>query len=338
MHMNRTDGSRREFLVAIAGAAILRDEVIAQTSAASATGLPTRVLGRTGVRVSVLGLGGAHIGRVKDDGEAIRIMHAALDEGMTFMDNAWEYNKGRSEDLMGKALAMDGRRKKAFLMTKVCSREYRGAMEQLEDSLRKLQTDYLDLWQFHECNYHNDPEWVIEKGALRAATEARKQGKVRFIGFTGHKSPAIHLSMLRIPFDWDASQMPNNVMDSGFLSFRHEVMPVCLDKKVGIVGMKGCGGDGLMIEKGAVTLEECYRYCLSQPVSVQVVGLNSMDDLRRALEMARSHRPMTDAEQTALARRVKDAMGDGRFELFKTSKRFDSAYHRLQHGFETVGV
>jgi predicted aldo/keto reductase-like oxidoreductase len=233
---------------------------------------------------------------------------------------------------------MDGRRKKAFVMTKVCSREHKGAMEQLDESLRRLQTDYLDLWQFHECNYHNDPEWVVEKGALRAAEEARKAGKVRFIGFTGHKSPAIHQRMLALPFAWDAAQMPINIMDSGFLSFRREVIPVCQKKNVGVVGMKGCGGDGRMLREGGVTVEECYRYFLSQPVTVQVVGLNSVDELRRALDIARTLKPMTEAEVTTISKRVRDVMGDGRFELFKTSKRFDSAYHRQQHGFATEGV
>ena len=333
--MRHSTTTRRQFFQAV-GAAVLVEEVLAETSSASATGMPTRVLGRTGVRVSILGVGGAHIGRVEDEG--IRVIHAAMDEGITFMDNAWEYNKGRSEDIMGKALRMDSRRGKAFLMTKVCSREYGPAKEQLEESLRRLQTDYLDLWQFHECNYHNDPEWVFEKGALRAALEARKQGKLRFIGFTGHKSPVIHLKMLSQPFDWDTAQMPNNLMDAGFLSFRQEVMPVCLKKKVGIIGMKGCGGDGQMIAKGLVTVEECYRYFLSQPVSVQVVGLSSMEHLQEAIRIARNFQPMTAAEKEALMKRVREVQGDGRFELFKTSKRFDSGYHRQQHGFETQGV
>jgi predicted aldo/keto reductase-like oxidoreductase len=178
----------------------------------------------------------------------------------------------------------------------------------------------------------------MEKGALRAAEEARKAGKVRFIGFTGHKAPAIHLRMLALPFAWDASQMPNNIMDSGFLSFRREVMPVCQKKNVGIVGMKGCGGDGRMLKDGGLTVEECYHYFLSQPVSTQVVGLNSVDELQRALRIARAFKPMTDAELTTISKRVRDAMGDGRFELFKSSKRFDSAYHRQQHGFAVEGV
>jgi predicted aldo/keto reductase-like oxidoreductase len=330
--------TRRQFFQAAVGAAALAEQVLAQTSSASATGMPTRVLGRTGVRVSILGLGGHHIGRPKDEADGIRIIHTAMDEGITFMDNAWEYLNGRSETVMGKALKMDGRRSKAFLMTKVCARDYTGAKEQLEESLRRLQTDYLDLWQFHECNYHNDPEWLFEKGAIRAAEEARKAGKVRYIGFTGHKSPAIHVKMLNQKFAWDSAQMPNNVMDAGFLSFREEAMPVCLNKKVGIIGMKGCGGDALMIEKGGLTVEECYRYFLSQPVSVQVVGLASLDHLKEAVRIARNFQPITSAEKKALMTQVRDVQGDGRYELFKTSKRYDSTYHRLQHGFEAQGV
>jgi len=336
--MNHPPTTRRQFFQTAVAAAALAEQVVAQTSSASATGMPTRMLGRTGVRVSILGLGGAHVGRVKEDAEAIRIVHTAMDEGMTFMDNAWEYNKGRSEEIMGKALGMDGRRKKVFLMTKVCSREYAGAKEQLDDSLRKLQTDYLDLWQFHECNYHNDPDWVFEKGALRAAEEARKAGKVRFIGFTGHKAPAIHLKMLAKAFPWDASQMPCNVMDAKFMSFRQEVMPVCLKKNVGIIGMKGCGGEGLMLEKGGLTVEECYRYCLSQPVATQVVGLGAMDHLKEAIRIARAFTPLSTSEMEALMAKVRDFQGDGRFELFKTSKRYDSAYHRQQHGFALQGI
>jgi predicted aldo/keto reductase-like oxidoreductase len=334
--MPETISTRRSFLQS-AGASALASQVLAQTSSASGTGMPTRILGRTGVRVSILGIGGAHAGRGKDEAECIRLIQTALDEGITFMDNAWEYSRGRCEDVMGKALAMDGRRKKAFLMTKVCSREYAGAMQQLEESLKRLQTDYLDLWQFHECNYHNDPDWVFEKGAVKAAIEARKQGKVRFIGFTGHKAPSIHLRMLSRRFDWDTAQMPNNVMDAGFESFSQEVMPVCLRKNVGVIGMKGCGGDGRMIDAGIVTLEECYRYCLSQPVAVQVVGLSNLEMLNTALRLGREFKPLSAAGSAALQAKVKEVQGDGRYELFKSSKRYDSAFHRQQHGFDVQG-
>src|SRR5258707_15773788 len=200
--------SRREFLTATAAG------VVAQTNSYSQTGLPTRVLGKTGQRVSIVCLGGWHIGSVKDENEAIRIMHAAMDEGINFFDNAWDYHDGHSEEVMGKALAMDGRRNKVFLMTKNCERDYKGSMQCLEDSLRRLKTDHLDLWQFHELVYDNDPDWIFEKGGIKAALEARKAGKVRFIGFTGHKDPRIHLKMLGKPHDWDTAQMPINIMDA----------------------------------------------------------------------------------------------------------------------------
>ena len=262
-------------------------------------------------------------------------MHAALDEGITFFDNAWDYHDGRSEELMGKALAMDGRRQKVFLMTKNCNRDYEGSLKCLEDSLRRLRTDHIDLWQFHEMVYDNDPDWVFEKGGLRAALEARKAGKVRFLGFTGHKHPAIHLKMLGKPHDWDTAQMPINVMDAHYRSFQKEVVPECLRRNVGVIGMKGYGGShprGIM-EASGLTAPECYRYALSQPVSAQVVGLTTLEHLKQATALARAFRPLTDDEKASLVARVKDVAGDGRFELFKSSQAFDGPYHRQQHGF-----
>jgi aryl-alcohol dehydrogenase-like predicted oxidoreductase len=289
------------------------------------------------VRVSILCLGGWHIGAVKDDREAIRIMHAAIDEGLTFFDNAWDYHNGRSEELMGKAVAMDNRRNKVFLMTKNCERDYEGSKKNLEESLRRLKTDHIDLWQFHEMVYDNDPDWVFEKGGLKAALEARKQGKVRFIGFTGHKDPLIHLRMLAKPHDWDSAQMPINVMDAFYRSFQKEVAPVCTKKNVGVIGMKGLGGgypDGRIVSKTGLTVEECYRYCLSLPVATQVVGINSMEHLRQDIALARNFTPMTTSQREALEARVKDEAGDGRHELFKSTKAFDGPHHRRQHGFE----
>lgn len=319
-----------------ASAALLAQEVIAQTANASATGMPTRVLGRTGVRVSIVGLGGWHIGAIKDDNEAIRIMHAAIDEGLTFFDNCWDYHDGRSEELMGRALAMDGRRGKVFLMTKNCERDYAGSMRCLEDSLRRLKTDHLDLWQFHEMVYDNDPDWVFDKGGLRAALEARKQGKVRFIGFTGHKDPRIHLSMLNKPHEWDSAQMPVNVMDPHYRSFINEVIPVCLRKNVGVIGMKGLGGGtGRFVQNAGLTSDECYRFCMSQPVSVQVAGISTMAQLKQDVALARAFKPLSKQEGEQLVSRVKDIAGDGRHELFKSTKTFDGPHHRKQHGFDT---
>jgi uncharacterized protein len=324
-----TTPSRRDFL---AGAMALAATDSLQAQATS-TGIPTRPLGKTGVRVSLLGLGGHHQGRPKDEKESFRIVHTAVDAGITFMDNAWDYLNGRAEEVMGKALAMDGYRKKVFLMTKVCDRDYAGAMKHLEDSLTRLRTDVIDLWQFHECNYFNDPEFLQEKGGLKAALEARKQGKIRFIGFTGHKHPKIHRKMLALNFPWDACQMPINIMDHTFESFRHEVVPECAKRGIGVIGMKGCVGDARAINDGVVTVEECYRYFLSQPVSVQVVGLASMEHLTTAIGIARSFKPMTAAELGKLSARLKEVAGDGRYEQFKTTQRYDAGHHRKQHGF-----
>jgi aryl-alcohol dehydrogenase-like predicted oxidoreductase len=327
--------NRRDFLKqAVAGAALaaLADDVLAQTTTPSAAGLPTRVLGRTGQRVSILCLGGWHIGSVKDDAESIRLQQAALDEGITFFDNCWDYHDGRSEELMGRALAEGGRRDKVFLMTKNCERDYAGSMKCLEDSLRRLRTDRIDLWQFHETNYDNDPDWVFDKGGMKAALEARKAGKVRFIGFTGHKDPRLHLKMLGKPFDWDAAQMPINALDAHYRSFQNEVVPVCLEKKVGVIGMKGYGGNGIIAQSG-LSAAEAYRYALSLPVSTQVVGLASMDHLKEAVAVARSFTPLSASEKSALLARVKDSAGDGRYELFKSTVTFDGVHHRKQHGF-----
>ena len=336
---HESKSSRRQFVQsagAVMSAAALAKQVMAQTSSASATGLPTRVLGRTGQRVSIICLGGWHIGSVQDDAEAVRIMHAAIDGGLTFFDNAWDYLDGRSEELMGKALAMDGKRAKVFLMTKNCVRDYAGSMRNLEESLRRLKTDHLDLWQFHENNYDNDPDWVFDKGGMKAALEAQKQGKVRFIGFTGHKDPRIHLKMLGKPHDWDTAQMPINVCDAFFRSFQKEVVPVCLRKNVGVIGMKGLAGgatQGRLIAEMGLTADECYRYCLSLPVTAQVLGITTMDQLKADIAMARNFKPMTAAEMNALRDRVREHGTDGRHELFKSTQVFDGPHHRKQHGF-----
>ena len=303
------------------------------------SGLPTRVLGKTGQRVSIICLGGWHIGSIKDESEAARVMHAAIDEGVNFFDNAWDYHDGHAEEVMGKALAMDGHRGKVFLMTKNCERDYAGSMRCLEDSLRRLRTDHLDLWQFHELVYDNDPDWVFERGGMKAALEAQQAGKVRFIGFTGHKDPSIHLKMLAKPHAWDATQMPINVMDAHFRSFEKEVVPVCLAKNTGVIGMKGLGGGGVegrFPAKAGLSVEECYRYCLSLPIASQAMGVTSMAQLKQDVQIARNFQPMPAAERTALLARVKGRAEDGRHELFKTSQVFDGPYHRRQHGFDTA--
>ena len=336
--MRRTSRTRREFLIETAASSFafsgLAREVLASQQPAGAAGLPTRLLGRTGERVSILCLGGWHIGAVQDPAEAIRIMHAAVDEGVTFFDNCWDYHDGGSEEIMGRALA-DGRRDKVFLMTKNCERDHQGSMKCLDDSLRRLRTDRIDLWQFHEIIYDNDPDWVFEKGGMKAALEARKAGKVRYIGFTGHKDPRIHLAMLGKPFDWDACQFPVNALDVHYRSFQKQVLPVCLKNKVGAIGMKGFGGGNGIARQAGLTPGEAYRYALSQPVASQVVGMTTSDQLRQNVALARDFKPLSDAAQAALAEKVKPFAADGRFEQFKSTQVFDGPVHRRQHGFAT---
>jgi aryl-alcohol dehydrogenase-like predicted oxidoreductase len=328
--------TRREFLTrsVAAGAALaaLADEVLATQAPAGATGLPTRVLGRTGQRVSILCLGGWHIGAVKDPAEAVRIMQAAVDEGLTFFDNCWDYHDGGAEEVMGRALE-GGRRDKVFLMTKNCERDYAGSMKCLDDSLRRMRTDRIDLWQFHEIIYDNDPDWVFEKGGMKAALEARKAGKVRYIGFTGHKDPRIHLSMLAKPFEWDACQMPINALDAHYRSFQRQVVPVCVKQNVGVIGMKGMGGGNGIAGGAGLTPEVAYRYALSLPVASQVVGMTTMEHLKANVALARTFKPMSAAEQSALLDKVKPFATDGRFEHFKSTQNFDGPVHRKQHGF-----
>lgn len=336
-----TSENRREFLQAGIGATAAF--TLAGSAGAdddgNAKGLPTRPLGKTGVNVSMLCLGGWHIGSVPEEAEAIKIMHAAIDEGMTFFDNAWDYHDGKSEEWMGNALAQDGKRKKVFLMTKNCDRDAKGTRKHLEDSLRRLKTDYLDLWQFHEINYDNDPEWVVEKGGLAEALKAQKEGKVRFIGFTGHKSPHIHKKMMAV-HDWEAVQMPVNICDRFYRSFAEEIIPMAEKIGAGVVGMKSLGGGnaeggGGNILKGKVcSVDEAIRYALGQKISTLVVGIDSMEVLQQDLRIARNFKPLSAAELADLTRRVKPMATDGRFELFKSGQQFDGPYHRKQHGFE----
>lgn len=304
------------------------------TEQATTNGLPTRRLGRTGEDVSILCLGGGHIGRpVVDHDVAVRIVQAAVDEGVTFMDNACEYFDGVSEDRMGEGLVAGGRRDKVLLMTKVCARDRDGAMQNLEDSLRRLRTDRIDLWQFHEINYDNVPEWIFAPGgAIEAAVKAREQGKVRYIGFTGHKAPHIHYKMLEQDFEWDAVQMPLNVMDAQFRSFAEQVLPTLVARQIGVLAMKTFGG-GKIVTQGGVTPAEALRYALTLPVSTVVTGIDSMDVLQQNLEIARSFTPMSPEERTALLERTRKIAGDGRCELFKTTQFFDSPVHRKQHEF-----
>lgn len=333
--MAEHQNTRRDFLQAgIAGAA-LGIAATAHGEADDGKGLPVRPLGATGEKVSILCLGGWHIGSVKDEKEAIRIMHTAVDEGMTFFDNAWDYHDGGSEEIMGKALAQGGYRKKVFLMTKNCARDAKGTRQHLEDSLRRLQTDVIDLWQFHEINYDNDPDWVVEKGALAEAIKAQKEGKVRYLGFTGHKSPDIHLEMLK-RHKWDAVQMPINVCDYHYRSFAKRVVPEANKAGMGVIGMKrlggGANGKGRFIVEKVCTVEEATRYALGLDIATLVVGIDSMDILKQDVAIARNFKPMTEDEKTKLLARIRLQAGDGRHERFKSTQFFDGPYHRKQHG------
>jgi uncharacterized protein len=295
--------------------------------------MPMRDLGRTGEKVSILCLGGWHIRSVKDDAESIRIMHAAIDGGMTFFDNAWDYHDGGSEEIMGRAL-VDGKRKRVFLMTKNCGRDPKTIAQHIDDSLRRLKTDVIDLMQFHEINYDNDPDWIVEQGGLGVMLQAQKAGKVRFIGFTGHKDPRIHLDMLA-RHSWDTVQMPTNVLDWHYRSFLREVVPQANARGVGVIGMKSLGGgkDGMgrFISGKVCTPQEAIRFALSQPIATLVTGIDSMAVLQQNLAIGQNFTPMPADEQAALLARVKAVAGDGRHELFKSTQLHDGPYHREQH-------
>jgi predicted aldo/keto reductase-like oxidoreductase len=300
--------------------------------------IPRRPLGRTGVQVTAIGFGGYHLGLVKDDNEAVRLLHEAIDAGITFLDNAWEYHAGRSEELMGEAI--EDRRDKVFLMTKVCThgRDRHVAMRQLEDSLRRMRTDYLDLWQVHEVVYDNEPELHFAKsGVIEALEQARREGKVRYIGFTGHKSPEIHLKMLSYEYPFDTCQLPLNCFDASFRSFERKVLPELERRGIAAIGMKSLGGEGTMVKAGAVTAEEALRYAMSLPIATLVSGMESLDVLRQNLGVARGFTPMSEDEMRRLRERCAALAGDGRFEHFKTTAKFEGPIGREQHGFPPPG-
>jgi aryl-alcohol dehydrogenase-like predicted oxidoreductase len=284
--------------------------------------------------VSALALGGYHLGLVGNQREAIRIVHAAIDAGITFMDNAWEYNEGTSEEILGKALV--GRRDQVFLMTKVCThgRDRTVAMRQLKQSLRRLKTDHLDLWQVHECVYPNDPErHFAPGGVIEALVEAKQQGLVRYVGFTGHKLPEIHLAMLAYGFPFDSVQMPLNCFDATFRSFEQSVLPEARRQGLAILGMKSMGGEGDAVRKKVVTADESLRYAMSLPVTSTVSGIDSMRVLRQNVRVAGGFTPMSDAEMAALRERVAEVAADGRYELYKTTAKHEADVGRKQHGF-----
>jgi predicted aldo/keto reductase-like oxidoreductase len=296
--------------------------------ATNAGEIPRRDLGRTGETVSAIGLGGWHLGlKYVDEPLSIRIVRSAIDRGITFMDNSWDYNEGTSEIRAGKALR-DGYRDKAFVMTKIDGRSKREATRQLHESLRRLQTDRIDLVQHHEVIRFEDPNRIFDpEGANAALVEARQAGKIRFIGFTGHKDPHIHLYMLDVArdrgFAFDTVQMPLNVMDAHFRSFEKLVLPVLVRDKIGVLGMKSMA-NGIILRSQTVTPIECLRYALNLPTSVVITGCDSMDILEQAVQAAKGFRPMSAPEVQALLAKSKRAASQGEFEPFKTSSIFDS--------------
>ena len=287
-----------------------------------------RTLGRAGDKVSVLGLGGSHIGKSKlSDEEAIAIMRRALDEGMNFMDNSWDYNDGRSETRMGKALK-DGYRQKAFVMTKVDGRSKKEAAKQLEESLKRLELDEIDLLQHHEIIRYDDVDRIFrEGGAMEAFVEAREKGKIRYIGFTGHKDPHVHLYMLEKArennFLFDTVQMPLNPMDASFRSFEKYVLPVLKADGIGVLGMKSLGS-GILLKTGTVTAIECLHYAMTLPTDVVITGIDSTEILDQALEAIRTFRPLSDEKMAELRTKTAAAARTGEWELFKTTSKFDS--------------
>ena len=325
--------SRREFVgMAVAATVAVGTEKLAW-AVDSKTGMTYRTLGRTGEKVSMMGLGGYHIGNQKDEQDSIKIIRTAIDNGVTFMDNCWDYNGGESEVRMGKALR-DGYRQRVFLMTKIDGRTRKAATGQLEESLRRLQTDHIDLLQFHEIIRMGDPEKVFASGAgMEAIVEAQKAGKVRYIGFTGHKSPDIHLKMLETAdqhkFHFDSVQMPLNVMDAHFNSFGKKVLPVLVKKEIGVLGMKPMGA-GWILRSNVVKPEECLHYAMNLPTSVVITGCDSLQILESSLQAARSFRPMNETQVAELLAKTADPARDGKFEGYKTTDNFDGTGHNPQ--------
>lgn len=305
-----------------------------QTASTNASGIPLRQFGKSGVKVSALAFGGHHLGSAEDENTAVQLIQEAVDGGITFFDNCWEYHRGKTEIWMGKGLK--GRRDKVFLMTKVCThgRDKALGMRMLEESLRRLQTDHLDLWQIHGVSFDNDPELFIRpNGAAEALAQAKKEGKVRFVGFTGHKDPRIHLAMLKTGFAFDSVQMPLNAFDGQFRSFAVQVLPELQKRGIAAIGMKPVCGRGEPVKKGVLSAEEAVRYAMSLPVATTIVGMEKLEYLRQNLKLAQKFQPMNAQEMQALRDRCSQYAGDGRFEPYKVSLKYDNPEARMSHDF-----
>jgi predicted aldo/keto reductase-like oxidoreductase len=321
--------NRREALGVLAGVAV----AASAEGETKSSGMIYHEFGKTGIKVSAIGLGGHHIGRPRDPNDGIRIIRSAIDRGINFMDNCWDYHDGESERRMGLALR-DGYREKAFLMTKFDGRTKAATAQQIDDSLRRLQTDHIDLMQFHENIRLEDPDrFFAEGGALEALEEAKKAGKIRYIGFTGHKDPYVHLRMLEIAeahnFHFDSCQMPLNVMDAHFRSFAHQVLPKLVEQGIAALGMKPMG-DGNVLKSGVVTPIECLHYALNLPTTVVITGCESLQILDQAIEAVNTFKPMTSDQVAALLLKTRDAAMTGKYEPFKTTPWFDGTAHNPQ--------
>jgi aryl-alcohol dehydrogenase-like predicted oxidoreductase len=327
---------RRDFLTGIAAASVVPVVVSGATLESPNTQkrpdamnseMPYRTLGKTGVKVSCIGLGGFHLGQSKlEEADMIKLFHAAIDRGINFSDNSWDYNQGESERRVGKALK--GYREKVFVMSKFDGRTRGSAMKQLEDSLQRLDIDHLDLWQFHENIRLEDPDrFFADGGAAEAMLQAKQEGKIKFMGFTGHKDPSVHLRMLEMAdkhnFPFDTAQMPINVMDAHFRSFEKEVVPVLVEKQIALLGMKSMGDKNILTSK-TVTPLECLQYALSRPTAVVITGIDSMPILDQASEAARTYASLSKADIAKILEKTAEVAMTGKFEPFKTTPRFDS--------------
>jgi predicted aldo/keto reductase-like oxidoreductase len=297
--------------------------------------IAVRNFGSTDVKISAIACGGHHLGDPQEQKIATQIVEEAIDGGITFFDNCWEYHRGKSEEWLGSALK--GKRDRVFLMTKVCThgRDKSVAMKMLEESLHRLQTDHLDLWQIHGVVFENDPDLFIRSnGAAEALRLAKQQGKVRFVGFTGHKDPSVHLKMLHTRFPFDAVQMPLNPMDANFeLSFEKLVLPELTRRGIAVLGMKPLCGTAGPVKEGVISAEEMLRYAMSLPVSTTITGMDKVDVVRQALKVAQGFQPMSQAEMQSLRDRARPHALDARFEPYKVSLKFDNPEARLAHDF-----
>lgn len=311
-------------------------QIVHQSDMGTRSSIPLRSFGNTDVQISALGSGGHHIGVAKNEKTAVQLVHEALDGGITFYDCCWEYCRGKAEDWLGKGLK--GRRDKAFLMTKVCThgRDATLATQMLEQSLRRLQTDHIDLWQVHGVCFANDPDLFIRPGgAAEALVRAKKEGKVRFVGFTGHKDPEVHLDMLNTGFPFDAVQMPLNIFDATFqpFSFEQKVLPVLKERGIAVLGMKPICGRAEPVRTGVFTAQEMLRYAMSLPVTTTITGFSDMDILKQNLEVAQGFTPLSESAMQALRDRARPYAADGRFEPYKMSLQFDNPEARIAHDF-----